>query len=166
MGSAAGKAWAIALCKHAPAAARFQYVHRAYAHDAEDKLRNGHRDSTDDSIIEKGHKHANKRKAQIFQGGTNETTKRVRRTQLAENEHGGITRTQSAPAALPLGRATQLHKLAHAAPEFVNQRPGKKPRAPKAGPKRVKSEKIEKARKRDSGQAGLVRALTARISGS
>mmetsp|Transcript_5421 Transcript_5421/g.14147 ORF Transcript_5421/g.14147 Transcript_5421/m.14147 type:complete len:93 (+) Transcript_5421:605-883(+) len=69
----------------------------------------------------------------IFQGGTNETTKRVRRTQLAENEHGGITWTQSAAAALPLARATQLNKLAHAAPEFVNQRPGKKPRAPKAG---------------------------------
>jgi len=36
----------------------------------------------------------------------------------------------------------------------------------KGGPKRVKAEKVEKARKRDSGQAGLVLALSARISGS
>jgi hypothetical protein len=166
--AAAGKCWATALCKHAPAASRWQYVHRAYAHDEEDKLQNGHRDATDDSIIEKGHKLANKRKGQIFHGGTNETNKRVRSTITHENEDGGITQSQSASRKLPMGRAAQLHKLAFAATAFVDQRPPKRPRG-RANPAKgtsvlVKSEQRVKKAKRNQGSAMLKCALNAGIA--
>jgi len=171
LGAAAGKRWVKALCKHAPAASRWQYVHRAYAHDEEDKLRNGHRDATDDSFVEKGHKLANKRKGQIFHGGTNETSKRVRSTITHENEDGGVTETRSAARKLPMGRATQLIKLGFASTAFVDGRPKKKPRsarqqrtphAPKAQP--VKSELRVKRAKRDAGAAANKRAIAASIA--
>jgi len=164
----AGKAWAVAMQKHAPCSARWQYVHRAFAHVEEDIAANGHRDATDDSVIEKGHKNALKRRGQIFQGGTNEGTK-VRRTMVTENEHGGMTRQQSQPAALPPGKSTQLHVLAHAAPELAMQRPERAPRGsrskqPLQGISKVKSQMQLAKERRDAGRSRVVDGLEARLA--
>ena len=159
--AAAGKAWSMALVKHCPKAARFQYVHRAFAHAEEDILANGHRDPSDDSIIEKGHKNAVLLKRCIFQGGTNEPTK-VRRTSVRENEHGGVTKQRSEPAALPKGKATQELVLQHAAPELAMQRPPKRPRdAPNAAAIVAGSHVLSKER-RDEGREHTVRRMEAR----
>ena len=53
---------------HCNQTANWQYVHRAFAHFEEDVMENGHRDTVDDSLLEKGNRSCKEHKRNVMQG--------------------------------------------------------------------------------------------------
>ena len=64
-GQEAGRAWATAVQMHCNQTANWQYVHRAFAHFEEDVMENGHRDTVDDSLLEKGNRSCKEHKRRV-----------------------------------------------------------------------------------------------------
>ena len=143
-GQAAGTAWATAVQRHCNQSAPWQYVHRAFAHFAEDALENGHRDTTDDSLLEKGNRSIKEHKGNVMHGGTNEK-KYVQQTHHHQTEDGLWYETKSTQRRMPLSVAAQAHIRTHAAQYWAESRPPPK-------------EKTEKRRRADEvkheGEAG------------
>ena len=121
-GQAAGRAWATAVQRHCHQAAPWQYVHRAFAHFEEDVMENGHRDTVDDSLLEKGNRSIKEHKGNVFQGGTNEEVF-VEQTHHHQDENGLWHETKSKKRRLPKAIATQAHIRTHAAQWFAEDRP-------------------------------------------
>ena len=153
-GQAAGTAWATAVQVHCNYAAPWQYVHRAFAHFEEDALENGHRDSTDDSLLEKGNRSVKEHKGNVFQGGTNEA-KYVEQTHHHQTEAGLWYESKSKKRRMPTSVAAQTFVRTHAAQWFAEDRP--RPQDTSAKRKRQEVVKHEKdAGKRTVTEAALV----------
>ena len=121
-GQEAGRAWATAVQMHCNQTANWQYVHRAFAHFEEDVMENGHRDTVDDSLLEKGNRSCKEHKRNVMQGGTNEPIL-VEQTAHHQYEDGSWYSTKSAPRRMPKAVCTQELIREHSAQTFAEKRP-------------------------------------------
>ena len=159
-GQAAGTAWATAVQRHCNQSAPWQYIHRAFAHFAEDVLENGHRDTTDDSLLEKGNRSIKEHKGNVMHGGTNEE-KYVQQTHHHQTEDGLWYETKSKQRRMPLSVAAQAHIRTHAAQYWAQSRPPPKESTGKR--KQAEVVKHEKdAEKRTVTEARIVEYKTSK----
>ena len=121
-GQAAGRAWATAVQMHCSQTAPWQYVHRAFAHFEEDVMENGHRDTVDDSLLEKGNRSVKQHSGNVMQGVTNEPTC-VEQTHHNQYEDGSWYSKKSKPRKLPKSVTAQVHIRVHAGQTLAEDRP-------------------------------------------
>ena len=133
-GQAAGTAWATAVQLHCNQSAPWQYIHRAFAHFAEDVLEIGRVAMLENCtcwrtalagephLLEKGNRSIKEHKGNVMHGGTNEE-KYVQQTHHHQTEDGLWYETKSKQRRMPLSVAAQTHIRTHAAQYYAESRP-------------------------------------------